>query len=226
MEIKIKSYSSQSSLLSSILFFILGAILFTSAEKVLSTISIIIGIILATSGVISLVVYFLKAKKGLNYSKGGLVYGIIALILAIIFIFFSILVEQFIRFIVGAWILFTGIIRLINALSINKKNNKFISLLLVSILLIIVGVYTILIGDIIFSTLGLIMMIYAAIEIAGYILSNKDTKDVEEPGTTTLIVPESNNEIKENDKKDIIVKEVKEKKNKKKDKKNKEDIEK
>jgi uncharacterized membrane protein HdeD (DUF308 family) len=215
MEIKIKSYSSQSSLLSSILFFILGAILFTSAEKVIATISIIIGVIFATSGVMSLVVYFFKAKNGTNYTKGSLIYGIIAMILAIIFIFFSILVEQFIRFIVGAWILFTGIIRLINVLSLNKNNNKFFSLLIVSLLLIAVGVYTILIGDIIFSTLGLIMMIYAAIEIAGYILSNKDSKEPEEPGTTTLIVPDSPKEdIKENNKKNKKIKEVKEKKQK------------
>ena len=215
MEIKIKSYSSQSSLLSSILFFILGAILFTSADKVLTTISIIIGIILATSSIISLVFYYFQAKKGLAFAKkGNLIIGIITLILAIIFIFFSNLVEQFIRFIVGAWILFTGIIRLINVLSMKKSNNKFISLLLVSIMLIIVGVYTIIIGDIILSTIGIIMMVYAAIEIVGYILYSKDTIEPEEPGTTTLIVPEDKEDNTE-EKNDIVIKDVKEKKKKK-----------
>lgn len=214
MEIKVKSYSSQSSLLSSILFFILGAILFTSADKVLTTISIIIGIILATSSVISLVLYFFQAKKGLGMiKKGNLIFGIITLVLAIIFIFFSGLVEQFIRFIVGAWILFTGIIRLINVLSMKKNNNKFISLLLVSILLIGVGVYTILIGDVILSGIGIIMMIYAGIEILGYILYSKDTTEAEEPGTTTLIVPEET-EDKTEEKNDIVIKDVKEKKKK------------
>ncbi len=218
MEIKIKSYSSQSSLLSSILFFILGAILFTSADKVMSTISIIIGVILATSSVISLVFYFFQAKKGFGFArKGNLIFGVLTLILAIIFIFFSNIVEQFIRFIVGAWILFTGVIRLINALSMNSKSNKFISLLLVSVLLIIVGVYTILVGDVILSTIGIIMMIYAAIEIVGYILYSKDTVEPEEPGTTTLIVPEEKETTKE-EKNDIVVKDVKEKKRKSKEK--------
>lgn len=218
MEIKIKSYSSQSSLLSSILFFILGAILFTSADKVMSTISIIIGIILATSSVISLVIYFFQTKNGFGFAKkGNLIFGLLTLILAIIFIFFSNIVEHFIRFIVGAWILFTGIIRLINVLSMNNKNNKFISLLLVSILLIIVGVYTILVGDVILSTIGIIMMIYAVIEIVGYILYSKDTIAPEEPGTTTLLVPEEKETTKE-DKKDIVIKDVKEKKRKPKEK--------
>ena len=62
------------------------------------------------------------------------------------------------------------------------------------------------------------MMIYAAIEIAGYILSNKDSKEADEPGTTTLIVPETDNEVKVDEKKDITIKEVKEKKKKKKNK--------
>lgn len=211
MEIKIKSYSSQSSLLSSILFFILGAILFTSADKVISTISIIIGIILATSSVISFVVYFVQPKE--FASKSLLVLGIITLLLSIIFIFFSNIVEQFIRFIVGAWILFTGIIRLINVLSMKRTNNRFISLLIVSILLIIVGVYTILIGDVILSTIGIIMMIYATIEIIGYILYSKDTIEPEDPGATTLIIPEENEE-KQNNKSNTKIKDVKEKKSK------------
>ncbi len=220
MEIKVKSYSSQSSLLSSILFFILGAILFTSADKVMETISIIIGVILASSGIISLIFYGFQVKKGFGFAKkGNLFFGIISIILAIIFIFFSNIVEHFIRFIVGAWILFTGIIRLINVLSMKKNNNKFISLLLVSILLIIVGVYTILIGDVILSTIGIIMMIYAVIEIAGYILYSKDTNELEEPGTTTLIVKENNEESEKETKNDVVIKDVKEKKkkNKKKD---------
>lgn len=214
MEIKIKSYSSQSSLISSIIFFIIGAILFTNAEKVISTISIISGIILATIGIISTLIYFFQRKKHANIIfKGNLVIGIICIILSTIFIFFSNIVEQFIRFIIGAWILFTGIIRLINVLSMNKKNIKFIELLIIAILLIIVGIYTIIIGDVILSTIGIIMMVYAAIEIAGYILYSKDTIDPIEPGTTTLIVPEEEKkEIKKEESKKV--KDVKEKRKK------------
>ena len=221
MEIKIKSYSQQSSLISSILFFILGAILFTSADKVIKTISLVIGIFLAASAVISLVIYFFQSRKeNASPHKGNLIFAIITLILAIIFIFFSGIVEQFIRFIVGAWILFTGIIRLINVLSMNKKSIKFIELLIVAILLIIVGIYTIVVGDVILSTIGIIMMIYAAIEIIGYVLYSKDQIEPEEPGTTTLIVPETTDVIEKNE--NANIKDVKEKKKKNKKDKNKE----
>lgn len=193
MEIKVKSYSTQSSLISSIIFFILGGILFTSADKVISFLSIAIGIILATTGIVFLVLYFISIKK-LEQNKKYLINGIVTLIISIIFIFFSEVIEQFIRFIVGGWILFSGIIRLVNVLSMNNKNTKFFPLLIVSILLIIVGIYTIVIGNIILSSVGLIMMIYAGIEIIGYIFYSKDKQEKEETGATSLIIPEKTEE--------------------------------
>ena len=219
MEIKIKSYSSQSSLLSSILFFILGAILFTSADKLLNIISIIIGTIFATAGTISLVIYFIQSRK-LNGvpKKGNLIFGIIAFILAIIFIFFSNIVEQAIRFVVGGWILLTGVMRLINVLSMTKKDTKFFQLLVVAALLIFIGIYTIVRELFGLDIIGIIMMIYATIEIIGFILYSKDKPEHEEKeGTTTLLVPESSN-IKEDkeEKNNIVIKDVKEKKKRKK----------
>lgn len=211
MEIKIKSYSSQSSLLSSILFFIIGAILFSSADKVISFISITFGIILAVSGIIEIIIYIIENKKEeIIPKKSRVLLSIFLIGLAIVFIFFSQVVEQFIRFIVGAWILFSGIMRFINAISMNKKSRKFLPLLIVSILLMCIGVYTILIGDIILSTIGIIMMIYSVMEIIGYIFYTKDTQIIEEPGTTTLIVPEE--EITKEKKKSKKIKDVKEKK--------------
>ena len=215
MKINIKSYSSQSSLLSSIFFFILGAILFTSADKVMSVLSITLGILIAVSGIIEIIMYCIKLKHDEPFRNKFLALGIVSLIIACIFIFFSSIIEQFIRFIIGAWILFTGIIRFINVLSMSSKSRKFLPLLIVAILLMIVGVYTIVIGDVILSSIGIIMMIYAVIEIAGYIFYTKDNAVPEEPGTTTLIIPEESEVEKTSKKKNI--KDIKEK-NKKKEK--------
>jgi uncharacterized membrane protein HdeD (DUF308 family) len=216
MEIKIKSYSSQSSLISSILFFILGAILFTSADKLLNIVSIIIGTLFATAATISLVIYFIQSRRldGIP-KKGNLIFGIIAFILAIIFIFFSNIVEQAIRFVIGGWILLTGILRLINVLSMPKKNKKFLQLLVVAALLIFIGIYTIVKEIFGLDIMGVIMMIYAAVEIIGYVLYSKDKPEKEDmEGTTTLLVPESTTEDLEVSK--AKIKDVKEKKKKKK----------
>lgn len=197
MEIKIKSYSSQSSLIESIIFFIVGAILFSSADAILSFVSIGVGIILAIYAIVEIVIYFVGIHNQIYPPRTShLIRGIISIIFAVIFIFFSNIVEQSIRFIVGAWILLTGITRLINALSMNKKNTKFWPLLIVSLLIIGIGIYTIVKGDIILTTIGIIMMIYSAIEIIGYIFYSKDTIKPEEEGTETLIIPESENNPK------------------------------
>lgn len=225
MEIKIKSYSSESSLINSIIFFILGAILFTSAEKVIKIVSIIFGILLVLIAIFNIINFYLTYKNENKETKRfSLIFGIFCLALSVVFIFFSNIVEHFIRYIIGAWILFSGIMRLINVLSYNTKNHKFLPLLIVSILLMLVGIYTIVVGDIILSTVGIIMMIYAAIEIAGFIFYRKGSTESEEPapGTTTLIVNEEllqENTDEDNNKSIKDVKNVKEKK--KKSKKNK-----
>ncbi len=213
MEIKIKSYSSQSSLLSSILFFILGAILFTSADKLLNIVSIIIGTLFATGATISLIIYFIQCRKPNGIPKNGnLIFGIVAFILAIIFIFFSNIVEQAIRFVVGGWILLTGILRLVNVLSMPTKDKKFIQLLIVAGLLIFIGIYTIVVELFGLDLIGIVMMLYAGVEIIGYILYSKDKPKKEETeGTTTLLVPENTSEEKI-DKDKVKVKDVKEKK--------------
>ena len=141
MELKIKSYSSQSALISSIIFFIIGGIIFTFADQIASTIYLGIGIILAVIGVISLVMYGISVKKQ-EVELGNLVTGIILIIVACFFLFASGIIDQLIRFIIGFWVLFNGITRLINALSINKRSAKFLPLLIVSALLIGIGIYT------------------------------------------------------------------------------------
>ncbi len=215
MEIKIKSYSKQSSLLSAVIFLIFGAILFSNAEKVVQALSIIIGVVFAIVGVISLITFFINNKKDyVMVSKTSLISGIICLIFAVIFIFFSSVVEQSIRFILGAWILLTGIMRLIDTIS-NTKGNKFWSLLIISILLISVGIYTIVFGDVILSTIGIIMMIYAIIEIVGYIIYSKTTSDEEKEESETLLIPDEEDQPSTKKKKRIKKAKTKEIGNKK-----------
>lgn len=224
MEIKVKSYSSQSSLISSIIYFIIGAILFTKSDEVSQFLSIAVGVILGVVSVVNFIIFFLSKKNPEKPTKlNSLIIAFISLIFAGIFIFSSDTINDFIRFIVGAWILFTGIMRFINALSISPKNNKFLPLLIVSLLLIATGIYSIVVGEVVLKTAGIIMMIYAVLEIIGYIFYTKDKTEPEIEGTTTLIVPDDAVEIEKDKKevKDVKSKNVKEKK--KKDKKNKDE---
>lgn len=213
MEIKVKSYSTQGSLISSIIFLIIGGVLITYADSVKTFISIGIGTLLAVISVVSLVIYYLSRRKEDSIpNKKALIYGVVLLVLSIIFIFFSGIVEQFIKFIAGGWILFSGIIRLINTLSMNNKNTKFIPLLIVAILLIAVGIYTIIgnLFDDILRAVGLIMIIYSVIEIVGYVFYAKDKQEKEQEGATSLIIKDKEKDTEVTKKSKKKVKDVEE----------------
>lgn len=216
MELKVKSYSSQSSLISSIIFFIIGTILFTSPEESIAIVFKAIGLILTIGAVVEFVIYGLKMKNENPIRKRDLAFGIILLILAILFFFFAGIIVKIISFIIGAWIMFTGIIRLINVIQTSPKNKKFFPLLAVAIALIGIGIFTIIYGGTIIRSIGIIMMIYSAVEIIGFVLYTKDSKPTEEPGVTTLIVPEENDQVTEtkDEKKKKKIKDVDENENK------------
>ncbi len=199
MRIDIKSYSSKSSLVSSIIFFIIGAILTAYSERIMTATYKVIGVVFLaiTIGIILSIVVRKKKEQPIYANRVAI--GIITLVLAILFFFFHGIIDEAIRFIVGAWILFSGVTRLINALRTDHKASRFIALLIVSILLIILGFVTIIKNGILLWVVGIIIMIYSAIEIVGYIFYSKDNKnfDSEEDSEDKLLIPEKKDEEKE-----------------------------
>ena len=103
--------------------------------------------------------------------------GIIGIVIGLVFISLAGVIEALIRFLIGGWILFMGINRLINVLYLKKPKSKFIVLLIVAILLIGAGLYTILEANLAFQAIGLVLMIYAGLEIFSYIFCKKEVKE-------------------------------------------------
>jgi len=207
MEIKITNYKNQSSLISSIIFFILGGILFTNPDIFVTTISKIVGVALLLIAIVFMITTFIN-RKTKPFPVITITSIIIIILLSIMFLFFSETVEKIIRIVVGFWILFSGITKLINALKITNKNKKFISLIIVSLLLISIGIYTIVIGDVLLSSIGIILMIYSALDIIGYIFYSKDSEEVVEINKETTLITDGS-EVKEKNKKRRKTKKIK-----------------
>ncbi len=177
MRIEIKSYTSIYNLISSIIFFILGAIMFTSPNVMVVVISRVIGGIIAIIGVFNCIKNYIEVKKDNTTSSIGMISGIIGIVIGLVFISLAGVIEALIRFLIGGWILFMGINRLINVLYLKKPKSKFIVLLIVAILLIGAGLYTILEANLAFQAIGLVLMIYAGLEIFSYIFCKKEVKE-------------------------------------------------
>ena len=197
MEIKVSTYKKQSTLISSIIFFILGGILFTNPDIFITTISKIFGVILLIIGLFFVSLIFFKKEEENSNLVTKIISALFFLTLAVLFFFFSETIEKAIRIVVGFWIIFCGINRLINALRINKYNKRFFSLIIISLLLIGVGIYTIVIGDILLSTIGIILMIYSAIDIIGYIFYAKESNETVERDPETILITSNEEPVEE-----------------------------
>ena len=84
-------------------------------------------------------------------------------------------IEAVVRLIIGGFILFAGINRLINSLNLNSKNKRKIIHIILSFIIIGVGLYTILESNLAFKTIGLVLIVYSILEITEYIFNKKDT---------------------------------------------------
>lgn len=166
-----------SNLINSVLFLLIGIILFSNPNGIISFISYIIGIVVIIIGIVKI----LSAVKNKNDSSydATLTLGIICIVLGIILIFCGSIIELIFRFFIGGWILLSGINKLVLALNLKNISDSWIRILIISILLIIIGLYVIIKSNLVFSSIGLIMIIYSAISIIGYFLTPKQkNKDI------------------------------------------------
>ena len=178
MRVEVKSYNNNSSLVNAILFFILGAIMFTNPDTMVVVISRILGGILILFGLYSCIKNYILVRQNTQVSAIPMVAGISCMAIGSVFFFAAGFVEAMVRFVIGGWILLSGIVRFANAMQIDKKNNpKFFSLLIISLLLILAGLYTILEANLAFQTIGIVLMLYAGLEIFGWLTNKSVVKE-------------------------------------------------
>ena len=155
-------------LIYSILFFVFGIILLTSTENLISIASKVIGSILIVIGLVKLIVYiYMKGKVG-NYKLSELILGLIIVCCGVLLILYSDALSFAIRTIVGMWILFSGINKIILALTVKTVDKTgFKVYLITSLFMIILGV--LLITGLFDKVIGLFIIGYAIAEIVNYI---------------------------------------------------------
>ncbi len=162
-------------LFTSILFLVVGILLFSNPGGVVKFITYIVGILFIIMGIGKIVSYYQMIRKMNVNNTSDFILGIVAVILGIIVIFCSSAIEFVIRLVMGGWILYSGILKLIYSLNLRDlKVDSWLYVLIVSIIMIICGLYVIVKSNLVFSTIGLILIIYSIIEIIQYIILPKN----------------------------------------------------
>ena len=169
-----KSMKKDTNLFTSILFLVVGILLFSNPGGVVKFITYIVGILFIIMGIGKIFSYYQMIRKMNVNNTSDFILGIVAVVLGIIVIFCSSAIEFVIRLVMGGWILYSGVVKLIYSLNLRDlKVDSWLYVLIVSIIMIICGLYVIVISNLV-STIGLILIIYSIIEIIQYIILPKN----------------------------------------------------
>ena len=134
----IRKYNANT-LIVSVLLIILSLFLIVKPIESLNFVMILLGCITLLDGIIHVVSYFVSSKEVRAFSF-ELIQGILGIMLGCVFIFNPQVIVSFLPFIIGAWIVIEGIIKLQFAFNMREnESGNWIILLILSILTIIFG---------------------------------------------------------------------------------------
>lgn len=152
------------SLFSSILLLILGIFLTFNANGVISTIFSIMGVFVILYGMYRFIRYYQLKKQFQLEEADILVSGILFIILGIGIIFLSSFFANAIQIVTGIWLIFLGASRLSGFDSKNLRKDDIV-LFIGSILIILMGIYTIFSENIVFVFIGISLILYSVFDI-------------------------------------------------------------
>lgn len=117
------------------------------------------------------IISYIILRKESNFSNYDLIYGIIAIVISIIMLANANAFATIVRVIIGIWIAYTGIMKLIYALNLKSlSSSSWIAVMIMAIITIIAGVYIAIDSSILIMVFGVILIAYAVIDIIEQII--------------------------------------------------------
>ena len=154
--------SSWTDIAISLIFILFGCLLVSNPEAIKSAISIILGGIIVVIGVLKLIDYFAGDKQD-NYL---LAIAIVAIIAGVIIMFCADIILSVFRIIIAVWIIYSGIMNLQTAIVWKDYKSKlWLTTLVLSIAMIISGVYILVNNGAVLQIVGGIIIAYGIVDI-------------------------------------------------------------
>jgi len=172
----------RASIVTSIFIFLFGLILILNSEAFIKSISAIIGIILLIIGILPVVMFF--RYRNSYMSTAGLIPGIFSIVCGLMLLLNEDMLLVLIPIFIGVWMIINGINKFRFAFELKDQNeNSWIITFIFSILVIICGGYLIVDpirgAKLVGQTLGIIICIYAILDIIACILIKVKYKEIE-----------------------------------------------
>lgn len=168
------------SIISWIIFIILGLFLFMKAELTLRVISYIIGGVVLVSGIIPIIKTLSTGDK--NYSSFGFVSGVFMIVAGLIILLNSGLIASIIPILIGIMMIINGISKLTFALTLKSNNiGSWISTLILAIIITMCGIVFIVnpFGGAVLITkiIGVVIIVYSVVDMIDFLIINKNIKE-------------------------------------------------
>lgn len=170
------------SLISSIIFVVLGLFLFIRPDATITTISYIIGGVLLVLGIISIIRYF-RSDYGINALDFDLVYGVLVIIAGLYLIFNPTMLATIFPIILGIWIIVNSVTKFQYSLVLKRlEKNDWKYTLLISFLTFAWGII-LLINPlesvlVITQVIGVFIIIYAVLDIIDNFILKRNEEDI------------------------------------------------
>lgn len=170
------------SLITSLIFVMLGLFLFIRPDATITTISYIIGVLLLILGIISIVRYF-RSDYGINALDFDLVYGVLVIIAGLYLIFNPTMLASIFPVILGIWIIINSVTKFQYALVLKRLNkNDWKYTLLISFLTFAWGIILLInpLESVLLITqvIGIFIIIYAVLDIIDSFILKRNEEDI------------------------------------------------
>ncbi len=152
------------SLLTPIIYLIIGIILAFKNNEAVTILFYIIGILVIVYGIKGLIDYY-NNKELVQYKNINISVSVVSIIIGVLLIVLAKALEVSIRYVLGFFLIFLGVSRILTQISYHEyKNLSF----LVNIVLIILGIFSVFVSNIILVIAGWLMIFNAGVMFYEY----------------------------------------------------------
>ena len=166
------------SVITSLISALIGLVMIFYPATTMQVMSTVLGIFFIIVGVIKVINYFVS-KGNSTFFTNDIAWGLIAIIIGLVTIVYSSTIESIFRIMIGIWIIYSGFTRFSLSFKLKGVNDKIWALVLtLAILMVIGGLYVTFYPGALIVTLGVIILIYAIMDLIESFIFMRNMKDV------------------------------------------------
>lgn len=166
------------SVVTSLIFGIIGLIMIYNPETTMKFISTVLGIFFIVVGIIKIINYIISKGDSTLFTN-DIAWGLIAIIIGLVTMVYSSTIESIFRIMIGVWIIYSGFTRFGLSFRLKNVNDRLWALVLtLAVLMIVGGLYVTFYPGALIVTLGVIILIYAIMDLAESFIFMKNMKDI------------------------------------------------